>query len=368
MKQSHLALICGLVLVVVLAMSWCGRKPGPEVAGTPTPAQTPPQVSTASPSASAAAAQVSATPPATQPPSPEFRKVADKVQPAIILVTVFDQFGQLVRTGTGFFISEDGQFVTDGQVVEGAAHAVAKSPDGKIRNVTGFLASSTSRDLALLKAETKTGVPFLPLSKAAELDTGTPVAIIRSSLAHRDQLVIAATISARRSDQGGERLEISNPIPNEAEGSPVIDLNGNVVGVVTSSHEQGATTKVVRPATTLDLLSAQIKPGATGRWAVAESPTPSPSPFARTDNNRKLKVIYNPAPKYPDEARFSASPIRGSGRFRVTFNANGQVKNVETVQSTGRPILDQAAFNALRQWKSEPGHEWAILVPITFEP
>ena len=375
MKQSHLALICGLILVVILAMSWCGRKPGPEVAGTPTPAQTPSPVPTAAPvasqSASAAVAQATTTPPTNQTPSPEFRKVADKVQPAIIQVTVFDQFGQLLRTGNGFFISEDGEFATDAHVVEGAAHAVAKSPDGKIRNVAGVLASSTSLDLALLKVETKTGVPFLPLSKAAELNMGTPVAVIGSSLAHRDQPLTTATISARRSDEGDERLEISGAIPNEAEGSPVVDLNGNVLGVVTSSHKQGATTKVVRPAATLDSLLAQIKPGATARWAVAEpeTPTPSPSPtaLARTDN-RKLKVIYNPAPKYPGEARFAAAPIRGSGRFRVIFNADGQVKNVEAIQSTGRPILDQAAFNALRQWKSEPGHEWTILVPISFEP
>jgi TonB family protein len=371
MKQSHLALICGLVLVVILAMSWCGRKPGPEIAGTPTPAQTPSQVRTtapaASPSASAAVAQASATPPANQTPSREFRKVADKVQPAIIQVTVFDQFGQLLRTGNGFFISEDGQFVTDGQVMEGAAHAVAKSPDGKIRNVTGVLASSTSLDLALLKAETKIGVQFLPLSKAAELNTGTSVAVIGSSLAHRDQPLITAAISGRGSDEGDERLEISGAIPNEAAGSPVVDLNGNVLGVVTSSHKEGATTKVVRPAATLDSLLSQIKPGATARWAVAEpeTPTPSPSPTAVA---RRLKVIYNPAPKYPGEARFAAAPIRGSGRFRVIFAATGQVKTVETITSTGRPILDQAAFNALRQWKSEPGHEWTILVPISFEP
>jgi TonB family protein len=375
MKQSHLALVCGLVLVVILAMSWCGRKPAPEAITTPIPALTPSPISTAAPSATPAAsatvAQTSPALPANQTPSPEFRKVADKVQPAVIQVTVFDQFGQLLRTGTGFFVSQDGEFATDSHVVEGGAHAVAKSSDGKIRNITGVLASSTSLDLALLKAETKTGVSFLPLKKAAELDTGTPVAVVGSSLAHREQPLTESRISGRRSDQGDERLEISGAIPSDADGSPVVDLNGDVVGVVTSSHEQNATTKVVRPATTVDLLTAQIKPGTTGRWAAAEpeTPTPSPSPtaIARTDN-RRLKVLYNPAPRYPGEARFAASPIRGSGRFRVIFAANGQVKNVETVTSTGRPVLDQAAFNALRQWKSEPGHEWTILVPISFEP
>src|SRR6266571_6446710 len=106
MKQSTLALICGFLLLVILAVSWCGRKPQPEYAGLPslTRPPSPPANATAmpTPSASAPVAQVSATPPLQTPPS-EFRKIAGKARPAIILVTVFDQSGRLLRTGTGFF-------------------------------------------------------------------------------------------------------------------------------------------------------------------------------------------------------------------------------------------------------------------------
>ena len=66
---------------------------------------------------------------------------------------------------------------------------------------------------------------------------------------------------------------------------------------------------------------------------------------------------------------FRAGPTTGSGKYRVTFDANGLVKNVQTVESTGQTVLDQAAIRALQQWRVEPpGRDWTVLVPITFQP
>jgi TonB family protein len=62
-------------------------------------------------------------------------------------------------------------------------------------------------------------------------------------------------------------------------------------------------------------------------------------------------------------------PKAGTGKFRVTFGTNGLVKNVQTVESTGQPILDRSAIEALQAWKAEPGAgDWTVLVPITFQP
>jgi TonB family protein len=52
----------------------------------------------------------------------------------------------------------------------------------------------------------------------------------------------------------------------------------------------------------------------------------------------------------------------------VTFGPNGLVKNVQTVQSTGQPLFDQAAIQALQTWKAEPSAgDWTVLVPISFQ-
>src|ERR1043166_1878275 len=172
MRQSTLALICGLALFVILAYSWCGRNPLPQgnvlsTTATPTPAQTAFPAASASPNLTASASAVpsasssavaSPTPTAVAFP-PEFEKVAHKADPAIVELTVFDAKGQLLRSGTGFYVSRDGLLATSYDLVADGAYGVAKSPDGKIRNISGVLDFSKTSGLAILRAETKTGVP-----------------------------------------------------------------------------------------------------------------------------------------------------------------------------------------------------------------
>jgi TonB family protein len=250
-------------------------------------------------------------------------------------------------------------------MVADAAYGVAKSPDGKIRNVTGVLASDQPNDLAVLRAETKTGVPFLPLAKNSEsIAVNAWAVVIGSSLRHKDQPVASGTITSLGSDPKKDAFQISGAVPNDAAGAPVVDAEGEAVGIATSAAQNG-----LRPTGLLDPLLAQAKSAGTGRWAAApvESPTVSPS---TTPKFARPRVISNPAPRYPYEARMLRSgPTTGSGKFRVTFGTNGLVKNVQTLESTGQAVLDQAAIKALQQWKAEPGgRDWTVLVPISFQP
>ena len=285
-----------------------------------------------------------------------------KVGPAVISISVFDSSGQLLRTGTGFYVSSDGRFITNAHAVEGGAHAVAKSADGKIRNVTGVMSSSPILDLAVLKAETKVGVAFLRFTKAFE--PGAPAAVVGSSLDRREQPLATVDLSAQHTDSTGDLLVPSARLPAASTGAPLINENGEVVGVTTIAKDSGsATNVVVRPASTVASLLARITPETVARWPGAEPeyPTPSPTP-------KKLRIVSNPAPVYPEQARRANPPLAGSGRFRIVFDANGQAREVQIIRSTGQSILDQAAVDAFHQWKSEPGHEWSLVVPITFRP
>ena len=58
---------------------------------------------------------------------------------------------------------------------------------------------------------------------------------------------------------------------------------------------------------------------------------------------------------------------RGTGRFRLTFDAQGNVTDIRIVTSTGNPYFDQAAIKTLRQWKSAPSQGWQATVPVTFQ-
>jgi serine protease Do len=294
----------------------------------------------------------------------------------MILISVFDGSGKLLRNGTGFFVSADGRFITGRSVIEGGSHAVAKTSDGRIHNVNGILADAAPLDLAVLKAQPKQPVAFFSLNKASSTDLGTHVAIIGNPLTRKDLIIAHGTLSAKRSDQNGEAFELSTPIPTEALGAPAITENGEVVGVITHGA-QGGSANILRATSALNSLLTQITPATKTRWQLAgvpgspaEGPSPAkpkgPSPSPRPSAQSRL--VYSPAPGYPSAARHSSSPSKGSGRFRITFGPNGEVKNVSIVQSTQNAMLDQAAVETLRKWKAQPGPEWTANVPISFQP
>ncbi|HYY36009.1 MAG TPA: TonB family protein [Candidatus Binatia bacterium] len=268
---------------------------------------------------------------------------------------MFDSSGKLLRTETAFFISGDGRFITTSHAIESGINAVAKVADGRIYNVSGVLAASTTLDLAVLQADAKY-VPFLTLNKNPSLGTGTRVGVVGSALAGSAEAARETTISAQRPD----RLEIAARISANSIGSPVVNESGDVVGVVVSGGEKGT----VRPSTSvgsfLDRLASDAKP----RWPeIAQAAvTPTPSPRATP----KPRLVYAPAPGFPSEVR-SRPGSAWSGRFRLNFNARGNVINVQVIQSTGNNALDQSALSTLRQWKSAPGQEWAATVPVTFQ-
>jgi len=313
----------------------------------------------------------SPSPPPKQDASANFQAASERIRSAVILLSVFDNSGKLLRNGTGFFIADDGRFITSKSVVEGAAYAVAKTSDGGLYNVSGFL--TEAGELAVLKAEPKKTVLFIGPLKAESPAKGAPIAAIPSPLSRQKSKLVEGIVSAEKSDLNGSWLEASAPIPPESLGAPVIIETGEVVGVVASQTGPGGTTNIVRTAGEVEAMVKRIATGAVAAWPPGAVPPPAESPpekgktlVGRKPTNSRL--IYNPIPQYPLAARHSHFPIKGSGRYRVTFNGKGDVSSVEVVQSTHSDTLDTAATDALRKWKAAPGQEWTATVPITFQP
>ena len=314
--------------------------------------QPPPPITSTAQSPTAAA--VSQSPQATpgQTPSSELANLEAKVRPSVIWVSTFDSKGNLLRTESGFFISADGKFVTTGHAVEGGVNAVAKTADGGIYNVDGVLAVSKSADLAVLKADIKPQklLRFLDLTKTGELSTGAKVAVVGSALAGNEGSARETTITAHSS----ERLEIAGATAASSVGSPVVNENGDVVGIVTSAGEK----TIARPVAALDSILSRVKADTEARWSqlAEKSPTPHSTP--------KPRLLYAPAPSFPPGQSLPGQS--GTGRYRLTFDAQGNVTDIRVVASTGNPYFDQAAMKTLRQWKSAPSQGWQATVPVTF--
>jgi TonB family protein len=341
MKLFRLTLFC----LAIFATTGCGRKSTSQVAGES------PAASSPSPSAVSSAVQ---SPSPSPSPTLDLSRLENSVQPAVFWITVFDSSGKLLRTETAFFISGDGRFITTAHAIEGAVNAVAKVADGRIYNVSGVLTASKPLDLAILQADVKY-VPFLTLNRNSNLEANTRIGVVGSGLAGTDGAPRNVTISTQQSD----RLDITGPISSSSIGSPLVNDKGEVVGVVISTGEKAS----VRPSNAVESLVGGITPDEKPRWPVVAqaSVTPSPSPRATP----KPRLVYAPAPPFP--TGMSQRGASGTGRFRLTFDARGNVTNVQVVTSTGNPYFDSAAIQTLRQWKSSASQGWAVTVPVTFQ-
>ena len=93
-----------------------------------------------------------------------------------------------------------------------------------------------------------------------------------------------------------------------------------------------------------------------------ESPT---SDSTRQQTAREPKIVYAPHPSYPPKA--DKMRATGSGRFKITFDERGNTKSVEIVQSTGNSILDSNTIKTLKLWRSAPGSESSVVVPVDYQ-
>ncbi len=290
---------------------------------------------------------------AAQGLSSDLEEIGTNVRPSVIWVTVFDSKGNLLRTESGFFISADGRFVTTAHAIEGAVNAVAKTGDGGIYNVSGVLAASKESDLAILQAEVKPRklVRFLELNKDADLPVGTGVVAVGSGLAGNEGSSREMTIAAQKADH----LELTGATPPSSVGCPLVNETGAVVGVATSAGEKTG----ARSFSAVESLLSRVTADTHARWpTTAETqPTPKATP--------KPRLVYAPAPAFPPGV--SQGGVSGTGRFRLSFDPNGNVTNIQVIKSTGNPYFDQAAIKTFRQWKSAPSQGWQATVPVTFQ-
>jgi TonB family protein len=297
------------------------------------------------------------------------------IRPAVVFVSVFDERGHLSANGHGFFVSDDGRFITDRSVVAGGVNAVAKVADGTIYNVSGALAQTPGQDFVLLKADVTRVLPFLAPSAKTLPEIGGTVAVVLSPIERPNSVVLEEKISGRFSDEAGEWFDVMPALPKKSAGAPVIDQRGEVIGIV--SFRAGNNSCAIRPAATAGELLAQVSSNTIATWQTlttsshltnpTASPTATRSPTPGKIPLRGSKLIYAPVPRYPVDAKPLRGGVQGSGSFRVLFDANGHATAVQTLRSTGNSSLDEAAVSALHEWRSEPGRAWSLVVPITFK-
>src|SRR6266567_4665956 len=158
-------------------------------------------------------------------------------------------------TGTAFFISGDGYLLTAAHVVEGATRIVVHHGGKKLR--ARLIKTDTANDLAVLKVPVTLsldevikpvlshGEKALPLAASRSVKLGDSIFTIgfpNTDLQGTEAKLTKGEISSMSGIQDDPRdFQISAPIQPGNSGGPLVDLSGNVVGMVTSRLADVAT-------------------------------------------------------------------------------------------------------------------------------
>lgn len=76
------------------------------------------------------------------------------------------------------------------------------------------------------------------------------------------------------------------------------------------------------------------------------------------------EIVYRVAPAYPPAARRKG--IEGSVLLHVRFDASGRPKDISIMTSSGSPMLDDAARDAVSRWRFRGGEAGALDLPVIF--
>jgi len=67
-------------------------------------------------------------------------EIVKKIEPSVVVITTYDREGKILGQGSGFFISNDGDVITNWHVLRGANRAEVKTPEGKLYLINRVLA------------------------------------------------------------------------------------------------------------------------------------------------------------------------------------------------------------------------------------
>ena len=189
----------------------------------------------------------------------------------------FDQFGgkrdgkrpqsRQKSLGSGFLVSADGFIVTNNHVVADAdvIRVTLDQENGKSETFTATLIGADEEtDLALLKVETQKNLPFLVFGNSDELKVGEWLLAIGNPFG-LDHTVTAGILSAKnRNIHAGpfdNFLQTDASINPGNSGGPLLNMQGQVVGINTAIIASGQGIGFAIPSNMAAKIIDQIKSG-----------------------------------------------------------------------------------------------------------
>jgi serine protease Do len=169
-------------------------------------------------------------------------------------------------SGSGFFISADGELLTNNHVIE-EADKIEIALDDQTRYQAKVIGRDPETDLALIKVvNPDRQFAYLPLGDAASLRVGEWVMAVGNPL-NMDHTVTVGVVSAKGRVLGLSDSSFEDFIQTDAainfgnSGGPLVNLRGEVVGINSAINARGQNLGFAIPVDIASRILAQLRTG-----------------------------------------------------------------------------------------------------------
>ncbi len=178
-----------------------------------------------------------------------------RIKPSAVAIETFDARGEKLSRGSGFFVDSD-RVVTNRHVIDGAHRAEVHSYTGTVYAVKGVLAVDAEGDLALLKVDSPANsVRPLPLDRTSPQE-GESVVVIGNPFGLEGSVTNGIVSAVRDIPTFGRIIQITAPISPGSSGSPVVNMQGQVIGVATLQITGGQSVNFAIPSERISQLQS----------------------------------------------------------------------------------------------------------------
>ena len=164
--------------------------------------------------------------------------IVKKIQPSVVGILTYDKEGKVIAQANGFFINKEGDVITHRSLLKGADHADVRTGDRMLYPVRKVLAEDREANLIRVSVEIPLSAVHLSPISVALPQVGERVVTVGGPSGPGKPFSYGIVLAVREIPAFGKVIQMITRLSSRYNGSPVVNMKSEVIGVATSVKGQ----------------------------------------------------------------------------------------------------------------------------------
>ena len=182
------------------------------------------------------------------------KEIYDRCSDAVFYIETYDIDGDVLSSGSGFFLDSDGKAVTNFHVLQDSYSAKITTADGNRFAVKGVIGYDIKGDLAILQID-GSGFAYLSLGDSDELTSGEKIYTISSPMGLSNTISEGIVSGINRTIGDIPYIQITAAISHGSSGGALLNEKGQAVGITSAGLAQGQNLNFAIPINAISTLN-----------------------------------------------------------------------------------------------------------------